>query len=88
MTDLASALKALIKEAVREGIREELAGTGVQLMSVRQTADKLALSKSEIYNMLSRGELTLVTQGKRKLIDARSVTEWMNHHINNRLLIK
>ena len=83
MTDLVYALKALIKEAVRESIREELAGTGVQLMSVRQAAEKLALSKSEVYNMLSRGDLTLITQGKRKLIDARSVSAWVGNHKPN-----
>ena len=46
MTDLVYALKALIKEAVRESIREELAGTGVHPCGKRRKSSPCRKAKS------------------------------------------
>ena len=87
MTDFGTILKTLIEEAVESGIRRALNGHATlgqaQLVSVNATANRLGLSTREVYNMLSNGELSYVTHGKRKLVDSRAIDGWIAEHLTS-----
>jgi excisionase family DNA binding protein len=84
MDTIDAALTTLIAQAVESGIRRALDGqpnpTQPDLLSVKAVAVRLGLSSREIYNMLATGELACVHHGKRKLVDAAGLREWITRH--------
>lgn len=45
----------------------------IELLTIRETAERLSVSRQTIYRLIRLGELRLVTIGKAPRVDARSV---------------
>jgi excisionase family DNA binding protein len=68
---LAARLGAEIARRVTETLRADLTGTGDQLlMTVPEAAKRLSLSRSTVYELIRRGELTAVKVGGARRIPA------------------
>jgi excisionase family DNA binding protein len=80
MTDrLASAITELV-EALREELRTEAdAGprTPDRLLSVDEAATMLGLGRSLAYDLIGRGELRSIVVGRRRLIPAGAIAEFI-----------
>jgi excisionase family DNA binding protein len=48
-----------------------------RLLTARESAEYLALSEREIYNMISTGELQRVRHGRRLMLDIRDLDGWI-----------
>jgi len=82
MTDanVTDAIQQVIEHAVEAGVRKALNLSDVtnrRLLSVNDAAIYLALSKREVYNMISSGALHSVLHGKRRMLDIRDLDEWI-----------
>jgi excisionase family DNA binding protein len=73
---LMDALEQLCARAAETALREVLKisdATNRRLISIKEGAVRLGVCERQIYNMISRGELPVVTLGKRKLLDIRDL---------------
>ena len=79
---LGDTFEQAIEHAVETAVRKALnvnPATNRRLLSVDEAATYLSLSKRELYNMLQRGALPVVKQGKRTMIDIRDLDTWIEH---------
>jgi excisionase family DNA binding protein len=77
------AFQEVIERAVEAGVRKALnisEVTNRRLLSIEDGATYLALSKREVYNMISGGELPAVGHGRRKMLDIRDVDAWIDRN--------
>ncbi len=68
----------LIERAVEAAVRKVLdkrEASKRRLLSVKEAACYLALSKREIYNMISKREVQVVFHGRRKMLDLSDLDE-------------
>jgi excisionase family DNA binding protein len=73
----------LIEQAVESGVRRALnisEATNRRLFSIEEGAAYLALSKREVYNMITNRQLAAVTHGRRKMLDIRDLDEWIGRN--------
>lgn len=71
------ALNQVIRDVVREELRGRQAESGPRLYSVEQAAEYIDASKSEVYNMIARGDVPKVCHGRRTKIDKRDLDAWI-----------
>jgi excisionase family DNA binding protein len=74
------AFQEVIERAVEAGVRKALnisEVTNRRLLSIEDGATYLALSKREVYNMISGGKLPAVKHGKRTMLDMKDLDEWI-----------
>ncbi|SDC31632.1 MULTISPECIES: helix-turn-helix domain-containing protein [unclassified Candidatus Frackibacter] len=48
-----------------------------EMMSVKEAADFLKISKGKMYEMIRQNEVPYVSAGKRKLISKQALLEWI-----------
>ena len=80
MSTFESALSVAIEYAVESALKKALninPATNHRLLSVKKTAQYLALSEREIHNMIANGELSSVRHGRRVMIDIRDLDSWV-----------
>ena len=51
-----------------------------RLVKIPQAAEYIALSRREVYNMISTGELPVVSHGKCKMLDIRDLDAWIERN--------
>jgi excisionase family DNA binding protein len=80
----ADAFSRVIEQAVESAVRKALnvseATNGRRLLSAGEAAAYLGLSKREIYNMISNGQLVAVAHGRRKMLDIRDLEKWIEQN--------
>jgi excisionase family DNA binding protein len=72
-------LEAACEAAIRK-VMNITDGLSRRLLTVRNSAEYLALSEREIYNMISEQELVGVRHGRRLMLDIRDLDEWIASH--------
>jgi len=83
MSSTNDAFESLIERAVEAGVRKALnvhEATSRRLLSIKESAAYLSLSKREVYNMISNHQLSTVAHGRRKMFDIRDVDEWIERN--------
>jgi excisionase family DNA binding protein len=74
---------AIIRTAVADGVREALnvhEATNRRLLTIEEAAEYLALSKREIWTMISAREFPVVARGRRKMVDIQDLEEWIQRN--------
>lgn len=80
MSDRLAAALHELAEAIREEVRAEAeAGprTPDRLLSVDEAAGALSLGRSLVYDLIGRGELRSIVVGRRRLIPAAALAEFI-----------
>lgn len=62
----------LTEERVREIVREELARARPEFLSVNEVAERLAVTKAQVYELLNQQAMESRYLGKRRLVRAES----------------
>ena len=52
----------------------------IEMLTVAEAAEKMSISKSQLYKMIQRGEIPVVEVGSRKLIPRRKLREWIDEN--------
>jgi excisionase family DNA binding protein len=68
-----------VEDAIRRALNVSEV-TNRRLLSIDEAAVFLALSKREIYNMISNRELSVVSHGRRKMIDILDLGRWIEQN--------
>jgi excisionase family DNA binding protein len=79
----ADAFSRVIEQAVESAVRKALnvsEATNRRLLSADDAAAYLALSKREIYNMISNRQLVAIAHGRRKMVDIQDLDRWIEEH--------
>jgi excisionase family DNA binding protein len=82
-TNISDAIGAVIERAVDAGVRKALnvsEATNRRLLSIEESATYLALSRREVYNMLSTREFPVVNRGRKKMIDLHDLNAWIERN--------
>ena len=80
MTSADNAIQGVLDRAVEAAVRKALNvndATNRRLFSIEEGAAYLSLSKREVYNMTTAGELPVVRHGRRKMLDILDLNEWI-----------
>lgn len=80
---ISDAIGAVIERAVDAGVRKALNVSEVtnrRLLSIEESATYLALSRREVYNMLSTREFPVVNRGRKKMIDIHDLNTWIERN--------
>ncbi len=75
-------VRMIVQQVIRE-LEENSAGqdtSGRRLMTIAEAASYLALSKREVYNMISTGALLAVQRGRRKMVDRCDLQVWIQEN--------
>ena len=83
MAGVTDVLQQIVEQAVEAGIRRAMsadAATNRRLLSPKEGAAYLSLSKREVYNMIASEQLTAVKHGRRKMLDIRDLDEWIRQN--------
>ena len=51
-----------------------------RLLKISEAAEYIALSRRELYNMISNNELPVVSDGKCKMLDIRDLDTWIERN--------
>jgi excisionase family DNA binding protein len=81
--NISDAIGAVIERAVDAGVRKALnmsAATNRRPLSIEESAVYLALSRREVYNMLSTKEFPVVNRGRKKMIDIQDLNCWIERN--------
>jgi excisionase family DNA binding protein len=73
--------------AIAREVAQEFAGNSPQslptkprLISVKDAAEYLAISKREVYNMIANRELKAVVHGRRKMLERADLELWVEEN--------
>ena len=66
-----------IEAACHRAVTSALDLRSRRLLKVPEAAEYIALSRRELYNMISNGELPVVSHGKCKMLDIRDLDAWI-----------
>ena len=80
---ISDAIGAVIERAVDAGVRRALSvneATNRRLFTIEESATYLALSRREVYNMLSTREFPVVNRGRKKMIDIQDLNAWIERN--------
>lgn len=83
MSSASDAFAELIEHAVETAVCKALGAPDAmnrRLLSIEGAAGYLALSKREVYNMVSSRELAVVVHGRRKMLDIKDLERWIEQN--------
>jgi excisionase family DNA binding protein len=67
----------------RLGAEAQLRTPPVQLLAVAEAAARLGVGRTTVYELLSAGQIRSVKVGRRRLIPATALAEYVNHSAND-----
>lgn len=53
------------------------------LLRVEEVAERMSLGRTKIFELIRRGDLPVIHEGRRTLIPARALEVWMNERLND-----
>ena len=80
MTDRLTAALAELVEALREELRTEAHAdprTPDRLYAIPETAERLAVGRTMVYDLIGRGELRVIRVGRRVLVPAGEISRYI-----------
>jgi excisionase family DNA binding protein len=78
----ANFVRAIAREVLQEfaGNSRQSTSTKPKLISVKEAAEYLAISKREVYNMIANRELRAVVHGRRKMLERADLQLWVEEN--------
>ena len=76
--DVEAAIESGVRKAIDSASRRDTAATGGgTLLTAREIARRLSVSRSEAYLLMTRGELPTVRIGRAVRVSERDLDEWI-----------
>lgn len=79
MTDLADALRPIVRQLVDEALAQRSAPADApdRLLSVEEAAEALSVGRSFLFTEIARGRLRTIKAGKRRLVPASAIADYI-----------